>query len=250
MDSDRMNDKSYGSYGAGSYGTSDPYRYDWRDASRGEYGDLYASQDDGPSRSGLILGAALTAAGLFLIFRSLANQGDSSGAHKRASRGVEGGKGIEVRERVTVNKSASELYRYWRNLSNLPQIMSHLKSVEEQGPKRSHWVAKGPLNTSVEWDAEITEETEPTRIAWRSLEGSQVPNEGSVRFQERPGENSTEVHVHLKYQPPMGPVGMAVAKLFGEEPSQQVGEDLRRFKQRMETGEIATTDGQTSGRAG
>ncbi len=206
--------------------------------------DWQGEDSQGPSWTGLVLGSALTVAGLYLIYRSFSGQGEGSQPRSRTKEN----KGVEVRESITIDKPASELYSYWRELTNLPQIMGHLKSVEDLGGGRSHWVAKGPLNTSVEWDAEITEDIPNTRLAWCSLEDAQVPNEGSVRFQEAPAGRGTEIHVHLKYQPPLGPLGAIVAKLFGEEPSQQIGQDLKRFKQRMETGEIATTEGQSSGR--
>lgn len=158
-------------------------------------------------------------------------------------------KAIRVDKSVTINKTPQEIYRFWRQLENLPRIMSHLKSVEEQAEGRSHWTARGPVGISISWDAEITDEQEGKRIAWRSLEGATVRNEGSVDFKEAPAGRGTEVRVRLEYHPPAGVIGAAVAKLFGEEPSQQIAEDLRRFKRQLETGEIATTDGQSSGRA-
>jgi uncharacterized membrane protein len=148
-----------------------------------------------------------------------------------------------------VNRPAAELYRYWRNFENLPKFMDHLESVRTTGEKRSHWVAKAPAGTTVEWDAEIINEKENELIAWRSLENADVDNAGSVRFQEAPAGRGTEVRVSLEYDPPGGMVGAAIAKLFGEAPDQQIQEDLRRFKQVMEAGERATTEGQASGRS-
>jgi uncharacterized membrane protein len=127
--------------------------------------------------------------------------------------------------------------------------MKHLESVKVTGGDRSHWVAKGPAGTSVEWDAEVYNEKENELIAWRSLEGSQVDNAGSVHFESAAGGRGTIVRVVLKYDPPAGKLGAVVARLFGESPAQQIDEDLRRFKQLMETGETATTEGQPSGRA-
>jgi uncharacterized membrane protein len=162
---------------------------------------------------------------------------------------VPAGKGIKVEKSVTVNKSPEELYRFWRNFENLPRFMNHLESVKDTGGDRSHWVAKAPAGKTVEWDAEIYNEKENELIAWRSLEGADVDNAGSVRFEPATGGRGTIVRVTLKYDPPGGPLGALVAKLFGEEPSQQIEEDLRRFKQVMETGETATTEGQSSGRS-
>jgi uncharacterized membrane protein len=126
--------------------------------------------------------------------------------------------------------------------------MNHLESVTVQGGGRSHWVAKAPGGTTVEWDAEVYNEKEGELIAWRTLEGSQVASAGSVRFEEAPGGASTLVRVSLKYDPPGGKLGSLVARLFGENPEQQIDEDLARFKQLMESGSAANVGGQTSGR--
>jgi uncharacterized membrane protein len=117
----------------------------------------------------------------------------------------------------------------------------------DYGRGRSHWVAKGPMGIDIHWDAEIVGDIPNRMISWRSLEGARVPNADSVRFNEMPGRG-TEITVALKYNPPGGRVGAAIARLFGEEPHVQIDEDLRQFKQKLETGEIATTRGQTSGR--
>ena len=161
---------------------------------------------------------------------------------------VSGSRGIRVEKSLTVNRSPEELFRFWRNFENLPRFMNHLESVKNLGENRSHWVAKAPAGTTVEWDAEVYNEKENELIAWRSLEGADVDNAGSVRFKEAPGGRGTEVKVVLEYDPPGGIVGAAIAKLFGEAPDQQIDEDLRRFKQVMEAGEQATTEGQPSGR--
>jgi uncharacterized membrane protein len=155
---------------------------------------------------------------------------------------------IHVEQSVTIAKPASELFDFWRNFTNLPKFMHYLDAVtcSEDG-KRSHWVAKGPGGMQVQWDAEIINE-EPNRlIAWRSLGGAEVDNAGSVRFISAPGERGTEVKVVIDYIPPAGRVGWAVAKLFGRDPAVEVREDLRRFRQLMETGEVPTTDGQPRG---
>lgn len=161
---------------------------------------------------------------------------------------VPAGRGIKVEKSLTINRPVEELYRFWRNFENLPRVMSHLESVDDMGD-RSHWVAKGPAGTTVEWDAEIYTEKENELIAWRSLEGADVANAGSVHFKAAPAGRGTEVRVVLKYDPPAGVVGSAIAKLFGEEPAQQIDEDLRRFKSLMEAGETPSTEGQPSGRA-
>ena len=153
-----------------------------------------------------------------------------------------GSDAIRVRQSVIVNRSATELYQFWRNFQNLPQFMKHLESVQLTGDGRSHWVAKAPAGTTVEWDAELTEDRPNELIAWRSLEGADVDNSGSVRFASAPGGRGTVVRVEFEYNPPGGMLGATLAKLFGEEPEQQVEADLRRFKQVLETGEVVLSD--------
>jgi uncharacterized membrane protein len=125
------------------------------------------------------------------------------------------------------------VYQFWRNFENLPRFMDHLESVTVLDENRSHWVAKAPAGTRVEWDAVIHNEIQNELIAWRSLPKADVNNAGSVHFNSA-GDGATEVRVVLSYQPPAGKLGAVVAKLLGEEPSTQVDDDLRRFKQVME----------------
>jgi uncharacterized membrane protein len=153
--------------------------------------------------------------------------------------------GIHVEEAVTVSRPASEVFRFWRNFENLPRFMNHLRAVSQREAGISHWVARGPAGMNVEWDARIINEIDGRLIAWQSLEGSEVSTAGSINFRETP--RGTEVRVNLQYNPPAGKLGAAVARLLGEEPSVQIHEDLRRFKQLIETGEIPTTRGQPVG---
>jgi len=150
------------------------------------------------------------------------------------------GRGIRVEKSVTINRSPEELYRFWRNFENLPRFMSHLKSVAVLDEKRSHWVAKGPAGSEAEWDAEIINEVPNELIGWRSVDGSQINNAGSVHFTRTIANRGTEVKVILRYDPPGGVLGAIVAKLFGEDPERQVQEDLRTLKQILETGERST----------
>ncbi|MDQ3745504.1 MAG: SRPBCC family protein [Acidobacteriota bacterium] len=161
---------------------------------------------------------------------------------------VPAGRGIKLEKSVTINRPPEELYRFWRNFENLPRFMNHLESVTETGAGRSHWTAKAPAGSTVEWDAEIYNEKEGEMIAWRTLEGADVASAGSVHFEPAAGGRGTVVRVVLKYDPPGGKLGALVARLFGENPEQQITEDLGRFKQLMETGEVATTEGQPSAR--
>lgn len=161
---------------------------------------------------------------------------------------VHRGEGVKVEKSITVNRPAEEVYRFWRNLENLPRFMDHLESVTVLDENRSRWVAKAPAGTRVEWDAVIHNEIDDELIAWRSLPGADVNNAGSVHFTPLGSGISTEVLVVLSYEPPAGKLGAAVAKLLGEEPSKQVEEDLRRFKQVMEASERSSPK-QTAGHA-
>jgi uncharacterized membrane protein len=158
-------------------------------------------------------------------------------------------RGVHVAQSFTINKTPWDLYQYWRDFENLPRIMTHLKSVQVIDERRSHWIAKAPsiAGGQVEWDAEIINDEPNALIAWRSLEGADVDNAGSVRFVPAPGDRGTQVRVVLDYIPPAGQVGRFIAKLFGEEPEQQIREDLRNFKRMMETGEVPTIEGQPRG---
>lgn len=156
-------------------------------------------------------------------------------------------KPMHVKAAVTVRRDRGELYESWRDVESFPRFMAHLEEVRSTDPNRSHWKARGPLGMSVEWDAEITEDVPGERIAWRSLEGAKVENSGSVTFKPAPGDQGTEVHVELRYDVPGGAVGALIAKLFGEEPAMQTKDDLRRFKQIAETGEVARSDGAPEG---
>src|SRR5437762_4217982 len=187
-----------------------------------------------------VSGLAIAAVGGGLVWHGVAT---SDGKHDQVS--VPYGRGIRVEEAVTVNASASDLYQFWRNFENLPRFMDHLESVHVEDSKHSHWRAKGPIGLKAEWDAEIINEVPNELIGWRSVDGSNVDNAGSVHF--TPTQRGTEVKVVLRYDPPGGALGAAVAKVFGEDPRRQVREDLRRFKQLVETGEVATTEGQPTG---
>lgn len=198
-------------------------------------------------------GAALALTGGVLAYRAITGRCpiykaiDADSAAKGTTDDLIEGGGIQVSRAVTINRPKEDLYSYWRNFKNLPQFMQHLESVEVLGQDRSFWVAKAPLGSHAEWSAEIYREKQNEMIAWRSLADADVDNVGVVKFRPAPG-GGTVVEVQLNYRAPLGKLGATVAKLLGEEPQLQLNEDLRRFKQLMETGEIPTTDGQSSGR--
>jgi len=166
-----------------------------------------------------------------------------------ATTGSEGGSRRVVKS-ITVDRPRAELYAFWRDFANLPQFMHHLESVQvlDGEGRRSRWRAKAPLGSTVEWEAAVTDEVAGERISWQSAEGSQVDNRGTVTFRDAPVGGGTVVHVDLEYDPPGGPLGVAIAKLTGEEPETQTSADLRRFKQVMELGEVVVSDSTIGGR--
>jgi uncharacterized membrane protein len=188
-----------------------------------------ARRDIGFGRGAMALGGIGLALGVARAFRSHAGR-------LRAALGA-----VRVSKTITVNRPVEEVYAFWRDLENLPKFMVHLESVQVSG-ERSHWRAKAPAGLSVEWDATLVEGLPNQRLAWQSAAGADVPNAGTVRFAPAPGDRGTEVHVDLRYDVPGGKIGAAFAKAFGEEPSQQIQSDLRRFKQVMETGEVLRSD--------
>jgi uncharacterized membrane protein len=188
-------------------------------------------------------GVLMAVAGGGLVYQGVTKQSTI----QQAQEAIGINKSIKVEKTVTINKPADELYRFWHDFENLPRFMKHLKSVTVQNDKRSHWIANAPLDNTVEWDADILEDRENEFISWASVEGADVENSGFIRFKKAPGDRGTEVKVVLEYNPPGGALASAFAKLFGEEPEQQIGDDLRRFKMLMEAGEIATTEGQPKG---
>jgi uncharacterized membrane protein len=150
---------------------------------------------------------------------------------------------MELTATTTVRRSSSEVYEFWRHLENLSRFMAHVDDVRETGGRTTHWTVSAPFDRTVEWDAEIHEDVPNERIGWHSSGDPDVPNRGKVWFVTAPDGESTEVHVLLAYDLPGGSLGKAAAKYFGEEPHQQLDDDLRRFKQVMETGEVVRSDG-------
>lgn len=165
----------------------------------------------------------------------------------RRQSGVAQSGALRIDKSIAINRSVDECYRFWHDFENFPSFMKHLESVRITGENRVHWKAKAPAGTSVEWDAELIADQPGRYLAWRSLEGADIDNAGSIRFERAPGGRGTVMYVELEYRPPGGAAGALIAKLFGEEPEQQIDEDLRRFKWLIETGEIPTTVGQSSG---
>lgn len=165
------------------------------------------------------------------------------GDARRGSSTMSKPRGIQVSRAIRIPRPPEEVYRFWRSLENLPRFMDHLTSIRELDDRHSRWKAKAPANLTVEWTAEIVTDIPNERIAWRSLPGADVPNAGAVRFTPAAGGDETEVQVELRYDPPAGALGAAVARLFGEEPHQQIEEDLRRLRQIMDAAARANPAG-------
>ena len=196
------------------------------------------------SRQNVLLGvsaAALAGVGAWLATRS---PHASRPFGRRAVRvpALRHGRGFRVERTVTVLRSPEELYATWHGLGIWPHLLPRLQSVTQSGGNRSHWVARGPGGMAVEWDAEIVSDEPGRRIAWRTVDSPDVDNAGSVQFSPAPNGRGTEVKVALTYAPPAGRLGSAVATAFGASPDRQVRDGLRRFKQRMEAHEVATSD--------
>jgi uncharacterized membrane protein len=183
-------------------------------------------------------GAWLAAAAAPFVYRGLVGDWPLANGRGETRTALAGGRGVHVRESVRLEKPLDEVYRFWRRFENLPRFMSHLANVTDLGNGRSHWVARGPANIKVEWDAEIINEVDNKVIAWRSLPGSDVVTAGSVTFSSARAGRSTQLTVNLQYEPPAGRAGAFVAMAAGREPSQTIREDLRRIKQLLEAHEV------------
>lgn len=183
-----------------------------------------------------LLGATAAVVGVAVLdgFAALEASKKTGGVLKKEKR-------IDVVASLTIQRPIEEVYRFWHNFGNLPRFMSHLESVQAAG-RRSRWKAKGPLGVNVSWEAELIEDRLNESISWRSVEGSMIQNSGAVHFRAAPGDRGTEIHIELQYEPPLGIAGFSLAKLFGGIPEQQIQNDLRRFKQILETGEVMHSD--------
>jgi len=151
---------------------------------------------------------------------------------------LKSGKGLKLEESVTINRPVNEVYSFWRNFENLPRFMVHLESVTAREDGTSHWIMKTSMGKELEWEARIIEERPNEMISWQSLEDADVDNAGSVWFIPDSGGQSTTVRVKMKYSPPGGKIGAALAKMSGQDPEKELAEDLSRFKTLMETQDL------------
>lgn len=207
-------------------------------------------------RRGNFGGLALAILGGSLIYRGVTGHCqvyealdiDTSGKHRAAdSEHIHQGRLIKYT--ATVDRPAGELFDFWREQTNAPKFMEGIESVTKTGDRTSHWVARGPMDRTYAWDSEIIHEAPPRVFAWKSLPGCEISNAGSVRFEPATGGRGTVVTLEINYEPPAGALGVALSRILGHDPDARAREDLRRFKQLMEAGEITTVEGQPSGRA-
>lgn len=183
-------------------------------------------------------GTCLAASAVPLLYRGVTGRwpgvDQMNGSTRRA---LGGSRGVHVREAIRLEYPVDEVYRFWRQLDHLPTFMRHLERVTENGNGHSHWVARGPAGLLVEWDAELIEDVPNKRLSWRSLPDADVVTAGSVSFEPVRRGESAQVNVNLQYAPPAGKTGAWVASLFGRDAGHTIREDLRRFKQVLESGE-------------
>lgn len=198
------------------------------------------------SQRGRLVAATAAVAAVTALDVLASRRASAASEKRRAGTSATGAQPVDGPAVITINRGVGDVYAFWRRLENLPLFMPHLRSVEVIDERWSHWIASA-LGTTIEWRAEIVTDEPERRIAWRSVEDADVPNEGEVAFRPAPGGRGTEVRVRMAYSPPAGAVGAAFAKLLGSDPGQRMVSDLRRLKQILETGEIPTTVGQTRG---
>ena len=182
------------------------------------------------------LGIALAAGGGALVYNGLRPRRRSSGVH--------------IQVAFTINKPVNEVYRYWRDLDGLPKFIRHVESVRKLDDRRSEWTIRGPMGSSFTWQAEIVDEAPDRHIIWRSMPGSIVESSSSLQFREAPGGRGTELVAAMHYTRIGNYIGKGLAQVLGAVPERVLREELRRFKQLLEAGEIPTTEGQPTGRRG
>lgn len=190
-----------------------------------------------------VLASALVAGITALDLLAALDQQRTARSGQRAAAGA-----IRIRKSLNINRPPEACYRFWRDFENFPGFMQHVDEVRLLDATRSHWRVRAPLGRQVEWDAEIVSDIPSQQLGWRTLANAEIEHSGVVRFAPGIGGRGTKVEIDLSYRAPLGKAGAQLARLFGEEPSQQIEQDLRRFKQLIETGEIPTTVGQPAGR--
>jgi uncharacterized membrane protein len=154
--------------------------------------------------------------------------------HADTRQALAGGRGVHIRESVTINAPPDQVYRFWRQLDRLPEVMPHLEKVEQLDAKRSRWTAKAFDQVPITWNAEIINEVPFETIGWKTLPGEAIQNAGAVTFKPVPGNGGTEVRVHLQYAAPGGRAASWLARMAGEDPARLTRDGLLALKHRLE----------------
>jgi uncharacterized membrane protein len=186
---------------------------------------------------------AIGVAGLVLLARSASNMPLRS----MIQRGTSAGRTYDIEKSIWIDAAPEEVYDLWTNYENFPRFMSHVIAVRDLGHRRSHWVVQGPAGTRLEWDAVLTEQSRPHRLAWRSEPGAEIPQSGSVTFE--PSRSGTLATVRMSYTPPAGAIGHGLAMLLGADPERQMEDDLARMKTFIERGSVAPPDAARLGKS-
>lgn len=190
------------------------------------------------------LSLAIGAAGLCLLARSVSH---NTQLRSMIQRGTSAGRTYDIEKALQIDASPDEIYDLWTSCENFPRFMSHVIEVRDLGHRRSHWVVQGPAGTRLEWDAVLTEQSRPHRLAWRSEPGAEIPQSGSVTFE--PSYSGTLVTVRMSYTPPAGVIGHGLALLLGADPERQMEQDLQRMKSFIERGSVAPPDAGRHGKS-
>ena len=196
-------------------------------------------------------GAVLALAGADLLYRGATGYCHVLGALGLDTANRDGGTAapaaVEIQRSLTVQQPREEVYRRWRDPQSQTLVWSHFATITNATDQGAHWRVEGPLGRALEWDTQIVEERDGKLIRWRSTSGD-LPNEGTVEFRDAPGELGTEITLRVRFDPPAGRLGEAVARLLDDPPKLVLAKALRRFKSLVETGEIASTERNPSGR--
>jgi uncharacterized membrane protein len=213
--------------------------------------------------------ALSVAAGSYLLYKSIKNlidhpflalQGVAAGGYlllrgatgvcpiyEKLGKDTTDPEAINITEHITVNAPKDKVYAFWRELSNLPKFMKHLKSVYEISGTQSHWVANTPGNLiGLDWNAEITREDEGSYLGWQSIEDSMIENAGKVEFRDTLNGTGTDIHIEIDYFPPAGSVGRGVVSLFNGVFEKMIREDIQNFKEYAEAADFKAYLGVTS----
>lgn len=152
----------------------------------------------------------------------------------------------DIEKTVDIEATPEQVYDLWANYDNLPRFMAKVVDVRDLGERRSHWIVKGPEGGSdISFDAVLTEQVRPRRLAWQSENesGGAVRHACSVLVE--PSHGGTRTTVRLSYRPPAGAPDEIAATPFGADPEHELEEDLARMKNLIE-GALPPAAGQPS----